>query len=293
MPDYLIPRILELGIAPVAFLLMLVVGLSLELPAVAASLKPIRRLVADLALTVVLPPVAAVITVLALRPSGETAAAILLLAACPVGDIANAYTLLARGSVARSLSLNALTAMLAPISMVAVFCGLPIAWSGPPFHRRTARGTRPETRGFPAAARFPWHEPFVTARLASPPGSFPPSPVSPRRRSCFCWPWFWQTRHRDRTTSPTRSAAPLSFSPFPPSSAWRFYRMLRRSPGEKTAILLCLPVRNVGIAALVAVSLLGETRMLGVTAVYFALEVAIFLPLAVWLGRRAKVTASS
>jgi predicted Na+-dependent transporter len=118
LPDYLISRFLELGIAPVAFLLMLVVGLSLELPAIAASLKPIHRLATDLALTVVLPPVAAVTTVLALRPSGETAAAILLLAACPVGDIANAYTLLARGSVARSLSLNALTAMFAPISMV-------------------------------------------------------------------------------------------------------------------------------------------------------------------------------
>lgn len=72
-----------------------------------------------------------------------------------------------------------------------------------------------------------------------------------------------------------------------------FLRMLRRNPGEKTAILLCLPVRNVGIAAPVAVNLLGETRMLGATAVYFALEAAIFLPFAVWLGRRAMVTASS
>ena len=77
LPDHLIFRILEIGIAPVAFLLMLAVGLSLELPAVAASLKPIRRLVSDVALAVFLPPVAALITVLALRPSGETAAAIL------------------------------------------------------------------------------------------------------------------------------------------------------------------------------------------------------------------------
>ena len=70
-------------------------------------------------------------------------------------------------------------------------------------------------------------------------------------------------------------------------------RMFGRTPGEKTAMLLCLPVRNVGIAALIAVSLLGETRMLGAVAVYFALEVALFLPFAVWLGRRAMIPASS
>ncbi len=201
---------------------MLAVGFSLELPAVAASLKPLRRLVTDLALAIVLPPVAAVITVFALRPSGETAAAILLLAACPVGDIANAYTLLARGSVARSLSLNALTAMLAPISMVAVFAAYPLFGAEHHFIAAPPAALALRLVVFlllPVSLGMP----FVTARLVLPPGSFPPSPVSPRWPSCFCWPWFWPIRHPDRTISPARSQALRSSSPFPWSSAQRFY----------------------------------------------------------------------
>ena len=68
---------------------------------------------------------------------------------------------------------------------------------------------------------------------------------------------------------------------------------LTRRPGEKTALALCLPVRNAGIAALIAVSLLGQTRMAGVAAVYFALGVALFLPFVIWLGRQATNSASS
>jgi BASS family bile acid:Na+ symporter len=292
LPDYLISRFLELGIAPVAFLLMLVVGLSLELPTIAASLKPIRRLAADLALIVVLPPVAAVTTVLALRPSGETAAAILLLAACPVGDIANAYTLLARGSVARSLSLNALTAMFAPISMVAAFAAYPLLGADQHFIAAPPaalalrlvvllllpvslgmairhRASRFATRILPAITRLTTASILLLLALVL------ANPAS---------------RPNDLADAIGSSAFFLVLSAI---LAIALLPVLRRRPGEKTAILLCLPVRNVGIAALIVVSLLDEPRMLGATAVYFALEVAIFLPLTFWLGRRTKVTASS
>ena len=292
MPDNLIPRILDFSIAPVAFLLMLVVGLSLELPAVAASLKPIRRLVADVALAVVLPPMAALITLLALRPSGETAAAILLLAACPVGDIANAYTLLARGSVARSLSLNALTAMLAPIWMVAVFAAYPLFGAdyrfiaAPPAALALRlvvflllpvslgmsirhRASRFATRVLPGITRLTTVAILLLLALVLANPASRPSDLAGTIGSAVVF----------LALSAVLCAA--------------FLGMLRRGPGEKTALLFCLPVRNVGIAALVAVSLLGDPRMLGATAVYFALEVAIFLPLAVWLGRRAKILASS
>ncbi len=43
------------------------------------------------------------------------------MAACPVGDIANFYTLLARANLALSVTLNALTLLIAPASMALVF----------------------------------------------------------------------------------------------------------------------------------------------------------------------------
>jgi predicted Na+-dependent transporter len=122
----IIHPLVEFGVAPVAFLLILGIGLSLELPVLAASLRPFRRLTADLLLVIVLPPFAALLALLVTKPSVETTAAILLIGACPVGDIANAYTLLARASVARSLTLNALTAFVAPISMPLVFLVYPL-----------------------------------------------------------------------------------------------------------------------------------------------------------------------
>lgn len=271
---------------------MLSVGLSLELPVLAAALRPFHRLTTDLLLVIALPPAAALLTLLMTKPSAETSAAILLIAACPVGDIANAYTLLARGSAARSLSLNALTAMIAPISMLAVFSAYSLFGAD---HRLMAvppaalalrlvvflllpvslgmtirhRSSRFATRILPNVNRLTMAGILLLLVLVL------ANPAS---------------RPTDLPGTIGSSAVFLALSMV---LCTALLRMLRRTHGEKTAMLLCLPVRNVGIAALIAVSLLGNTRMVGVAAVYFALEVALFLPFAVWLGRRAMVPASS
>jgi BASS family bile acid:Na+ symporter len=57
----------------------------------------------------------------ALTLPSEIAAWILLLAACPVGDIANVYTLLARANVALSVTVNALSILLAAGTMALIF----------------------------------------------------------------------------------------------------------------------------------------------------------------------------
>jgi predicted Na+-dependent transporter len=72
-----------------------------------------------------------------------------------------------------------------------------------------------------------------------------------------------------------------------------FLPFLQRRPGERTALALCLPVRNVGIVALLAIHLLDESHIVNVAAVYFSVEVAVSLPAAVMLGRRARSAASS
>jgi BASS family bile acid:Na+ symporter len=206
----------------------------------------------DLLLAVALPPIAALLAVLTARPSGETAAAILLIAACPVGDIANAYTLLARGSAARSLSLNALTALVAPLSMLMVFSiysrfgighGLLAVPPGDLAVRLTAFLLLPVSLGMTLRHRMPRFAsriiPAVTrlttfgillllalvlANPASRPDNIP------------------------RTVG--ISAAFLALCIALSSVLLPF---LRRRPGEKTALAFCLPVRNVGIAALISV----------------------------------------
>ena len=292
MADNIIPRILDIGIAPVAFLLMLVVGLALEWPVFSASLRPIHRLAADFMMAVVLPPAAALIAVLVLSPSAETAIAILLLAACPVGDIANAYTLMAKGSVARSLSLNALTVIAAPVSMLVMFSIYPVfGFELPPLlaptrelalrllvflllpvslgmlirHRspKTAARTLPAITGVTTVCVL-----LLLALVLANPGSRPPN-------------------------IPETLAVSAAFIAISSALGGAFLPFLRRRPGERTALALCLPVRNVGITALIAIQVLGETHIVSAAAVYFSLEVAVLLPAAVLLGRRARSAASS
>jgi BASS family bile acid:Na+ symporter len=292
LPHSIIQQVVEIGVAPVAFLLMLVIGLSLELPVLAGSLRPFHRLSVDLLLVIVLPPIAALLAVLMLRPSGEIAAAILLIAACPVGDIANVYTLLARGSAARALVLNGLTAVLAPVSMglvfsaytqfgiehrllavppgelavrLAAFLLLPVSIGMTLRHRMP----RFATRIIPAVTRL------TTVGILLLLGLVLANPIS---------------RPDDIPQAIAISALFLAICIALGSA---FLPFLRRRPGERVALALCLPVRNVGIAALIAVSLLGETRMAGVAAVYFVMEVVLFLPFAIWLGRRSAISASS
>jgi BASS family bile acid:Na+ symporter len=287
-----IQQVVEIGVAPVAFLLMLVVGLSLELPVLTGSLRPFHRLSVDLLLVVVLPPIAALLAVLVLRPPGETAAAILLIAACPIGDIANAYTLLARGSAARALTLNGLTAVLAPVSMglifsaysqfgfehrllavppgelalrLAAFLLLPVSVGMMLRHRMP----RFATRIIPAVTRLTTVGILLLLALVL------ANPIS------------------RPDNIPQTIAISALFLAICITLGSVFLPFLRRRSGEKTALALCIPVRNVGIAALIAVSLLGQTRMAGVAAVYFALEVALFLPFAIWLGRRSANSSSS
>jgi BASS family bile acid:Na+ symporter len=62
---------------------------------------------------------------------------ILLIAACPVGDMANFFTLLGKGNLAMSVTMNAISCLLSPLSMVFAFAlygkalGSPFVFSVP------------------------------------------------------------------------------------------------------------------------------------------------------------------
>jgi BASS family bile acid:Na+ symporter len=291
LPQEIIHLLVSSGVAPVAFLLMFAVGLSLDLRELAASLRPIHRLTTDLFLAIALPPAAALLTLPITKPAPETAAAILLIAACPVGDIANAYTLLARGSLARSLSLNALTAMLAPVSMLAVFSTYSLFGADhqlmavPPAElscRLALLLLLPVSLGMLIRHRAPRFATLVLptmARLTS-------AAILLLLVLVLANP---ASRPDDISGTLGSSAIFLALSMV---LGLALLPLLRRKSGERTSIILCLPVRNVGIAALIAVSLLDDSRMVGVAAVYFALEVLLFLPLVIVLGRRNAIPAS-
>jgi BASS family bile acid:Na+ symporter len=117
----LVKGILDLGVLFVIILMMAAVGLELEGHHFRAVLQRKRLLLLSLASqTLLLPALGFGLThALALPP--RISAGMLLIAACPVGDIANFYTLLARANLALSVTLNALTILIAPATMALVF----------------------------------------------------------------------------------------------------------------------------------------------------------------------------
>jgi BASS family bile acid:Na+ symporter len=109
--------LVDLAVPALVWLLMLTVGLELtpgDLRRVVVYPKAV--LVATLGQLLLLPAIA-VALIWALRPEPTVAAGMILLAASPGGALSNVYTYLARANLALSVTLTALSTLLALISM--------------------------------------------------------------------------------------------------------------------------------------------------------------------------------
>lgn len=113
------------------FILQLAIGMDLT----AEDFRRVGRsgaLVAAGLLTppILLPPIAVALIVL-LKPPPEVAGGLLLVAACPIGGISNAYSFLAGAATALSVTLTALSCLLASVTIPLVSAGLELAFDRP------------------------------------------------------------------------------------------------------------------------------------------------------------------
>ena len=113
--------VLNLVVLAVTLLMMVSVGLSLEVRHFIALSRIKFALVGLLLLQCILLPLLGllVVSLFSLPPPIKTG--VLLLAACPVGDIANLYVLLARANAALAVTINTLSCALAAVTMPAAF----------------------------------------------------------------------------------------------------------------------------------------------------------------------------
>lgn len=278
----------NLAILAVTFLMMLAVGLSLERDGLAVlSLRPIVLVSTVLVHWVVMPFIAVAIAhVFRLDPL--LSSSLLLLAACPVGDIIGYYALVGRGTVPLAVSLNALSCLLAPVGMGVVFLA----------YREVAPG-RPSfgAPGWDLVAR-------VLALAVVPIGlgmmgrAFRPvwarrclTPCSRLAGGGILGVLGWaMIRQGDALKGIWLSAFPavVAFlaAGLVAGAGWSLLCRLPR--GDALAVIVSFPVRNTGLAAALATTLLGQPDFLSLFALYFLLEVPIFLLGArLWRGRGA------
>ena len=283
---------IDIGIIVVTVLMMLAVGLDLNRKSISALLKNRARVTILILCHLVIPPMVGIVIVLLIPMPPELAAAILLLAACPIGDIANVYTILARGNPALSLTLNATTCLLAPLSMLLVFAAM------------NAMGFEHTFLAVPASTLFGRLVLFLFlpvalgALIAWKQQSFADRirPLLHRLVGIGILSMLSVILYSQWETV-KQNGLPLAVTSFVfmmgcLACGFVCNRLLRLPPSSAQASLLCFPVRNVGVASLIAITLLGRLDYASVAAIYFLIEVPLLLAL-VWLLRSGFFTRSS
>lgn len=277
--------VIDIGVVTTAALMMCGVGLALEWRMFHRLVSMPRQFGAGLVATVIVPVLVGLLVVRSLDCPVWLATGLLLISACPVGDIANSYTLLARGNPGFSLALHSLTCLLAPVLMAGAFAvfslfghddplftapGFPfvvrlLLWIGIPVMVGLAIKRR-LPRWCPAVARF--------VHAATGVG------IVFLLAAILVTQWDFVVREG---LAVARGTIAFVLGCLAVSAV--VARVLRLDSADQAALLACVPVRNLGVATLVAVTLLGRIEFAGVAAVYFLVEVPI-LALAGWLRRR-------
>jgi bile acid:Na+ symporter, BASS family len=207
-------------------------------------------------------------------------AGILLLAACPVGDVANFYALLARANVALSVTLNILSCLLSVATMALVFQGYahlldePFVFAVPTLSlilRLTLMVALPVLTGMGIRQFRPgWVERH--ARLVRYAGlgglAFLMIYVMATQREKFAADW----QH-------TALAGAL-FMALALLCGWVFASLLRLRPKDSATVSITFAVRNVALAAAIAITLLNRIEYGVFATVYLLTEVPLLLVVA-------------
>ena len=179
--------LVDLAVPAITVLVMLAVGLDLA-PTDFARVRRQPRVVAAglVGPLLVLPPLALLLVVV-FAPSSDLQAGLLLIAACPIGGISTTYSYLAGASTALSISLTAISSLLAVVTIpllgrvFGALMGQAIGLTAPlPLIRRAAS----------AAAG--------AARVSRDVAALPPSGTGCSLAALPEGDWFWRSRRATR-----------------------------------------------------------------------------------------------
>jgi bile acid:Na+ symporter, BASS family len=270
----------NLGIFGVTVMMMVAVGMELQTGHFREMAGRKRTLVLILTLQpAVLPLLAFALTHFMALPA-HIRAGILLLAACPVGDVANFYALLARANVALSVTLNILSCLLSVVTMAAVFQGYDhllgerFVFAVPTpslILRLTLMVALPVLAGMGIRQFRPsWVERH--ARLVRQAGlgglALLMIYVMATQWARFAADW----QH-------TALAGAL-FMALALLCGWAFATMLRLRPKDGATVSITFAVRNVALAAAIAITLLNRIEYGVFATVYLLTEVPLLLVVA-------------
>jgi bile acid:Na+ symporter, BASS family len=272
---------LDIAIVILTVSMMFSVGLELETRHFRDLARNKRAFLAALIGQMVVLPAIGIFVVRTIPLPESLQMGILLLAACPVGDVANFYALIARGDPALSVAVNATSSLLSCLSMPVVF-GI----------YSKATGTE-----------FPFSVPAVTLvgrliLLVAIPiaggmglraiGTNLADEISQKlRRACvagvllFCIMMIGSRYEQVRSDWRTIFLASVSLIVVAFVLGGAIGQALRLKRPEVITLAILLPVRNVGLAVTIAVTLMDRLEYVVLATVYFLTETFFLLGSAV------------
>ena len=280
--------VLDVAVPVVTFLVMTIVGLDLSRPDFERVRARPRILVAGLlGPFLLLPPIA--LAVLAVVPMPEEIrAGLLLLAVCPVGGISNTYNYLARASTALSVTLTAVSCLLAVVTMplltrlFEVVLGRPFGFRapvGPLAAQILGMLVLPVAVGMTLRARAP---------------GFASRHQTAFRRATFAGIVLiigfvlWNEWHRFLANLAASAGAAALFVLLAMGAGFLVALGAGADRRERFTLSVEFATRNTAIAAAVAITLLGDTRFAVFATTYFFTEAVPLLAAVAAFRRTAR-----
>ena len=268
---------IDFGILALTMALMFSVGLELE---ARHFMELVRKkdtfLVALIGQMVVLPTIG-ILIVRAISLPEYLRVGILLVAACPVGDIANFYTLMAKGNVALSVAVNAISCLASVASMSVVFgvysriMGAEFALSVPSFDF-VARLILLVAVPIALGMGFRVIQAGVADRVSA---SLRMLCVGGVLLLCT----FVIANRYEQLRADWKAIWIASFSLMVVAMAvgWAIGRVMRLKRSDAITFVILYPVRNIALATAIAVSIMGRLEYAAFATAYFLSEASLLL----------------
>ncbi|MGA7223735.1 MAG: bile acid:sodium symporter [Candidatus Acidiferrales bacterium] len=279
----------DFGVLAVTLALMFTVGLELETCHFKELARNKRTFFAALIGQMVVSPAIGVFIVRTIPLPEYLQVGILLVAACPVGDIANFYTLMARGNVALSVAVNAVSCLLSVASMSVIFgfyrslFGAEFALSVPPFR---LLGRLILMVAVPIVAGMVFR--VLRSELVS--------KVSRNLRTlcvggilALCM-FVIVNRHAQlRADWKAIWLSSLSLMAVAMAFGWAIGLVMNLKRADSITFVILFPVRNIAIAAAIAVTLMGRLEYAAFATAYFLSEALLLLGVVAIVRYRSSV----
>jgi BASS family bile acid:Na+ symporter len=280
-------EVIDLAVPVLVFLLMFIIGASLEKTDLENIRKQKQQVIAITLGQMLLLPLCAWLIIEVMQPPSLVAGGMLLISLCPGGAVSNIYSLLAKANVALSVTLTAFNGLISvlvlPIVMLTVFPSL-LGVDLPLENMIIKQGLQlvvlllcPVICGMLLRA----YKPQFTVNF------MPTMEKSGALGLLLLLLTIFYKHHQkiiEQLSSLLLLALIYTFASL--FIAYSLSRLLKLSKKDEAAVVIEFPVRNLALAALIAVSIFHNTDYLLFAAIFFVIQTPIMLCLITWYRSR-------